>query len=347
MNGSSLKDQSARSLRSDLLLFSLLGLLAVAGFVLSLTSGSVSIPFSEVWRLMFDTETSSQSRIIQELRLPRALAAFATGAMLAMAGVMMQVLLRNPLADPYILGVSGGAAVGALGVIMLGLSAMWMPTAAFCGALLSVLLVFGLAGRRQGWSTTRLLLTGVVISAGWGALINLMLSTSSNQTVHSMLFWLMGDLSQSRGELWHYVLILAVLVLMMANARPLNAMARGELQAAALGVDVRRLRLMLYLGASLLTATAVTLAGSIGFVGLIIPHALRLAGARDHRKLLPAAVLLGGSFLMMADSLARTMIAPQQLPVGVLTAVLGVPAFLLILYRSRIPAFSAGNRDLP
>jgi iron complex transport system permease protein len=347
LNGSSLKDQSARSLRSDLLLFSLLGLLAVAGFVLSLTSGSVSISFSEVWRLMFDTETSSQSRIIQELRLPRALAAFATGAMLAMAGVMMQVLLRNPLADPYILGVSGGAAVGALGVIMLGLSAMWMPTAAFCGALLSVLLVFGLAGRRQGWSTTRLLLTGVVISAGWGALINLMLSTSSNQTVHSMLFWLMGDLSQSRGELWHYVLILAVLVLMMANARPLNAMARGELQAAALGVDVRRLRLMLYLGASLLTATAVTLAGSIGFVGLIIPHALRLAGARDHRKLLPAAVLLGGSFLMMADSLARTIIAPQQLPVGVLTAVLGVPAFLLILYRSRIPAFSAGNRDLP
>jgi len=347
LNGSSLKDQSARSLRSDLLLFSLLGLLAVAGFVLSLTSGSVSIPFSEVWRLMFDSETTSQSRIIQELRLPRALAAFATGAMLAMAGVMMQVLLRNPLADPYILGVSGGAAVGALGVIMLGLSAMWMPTAAFCGALLSVLLVFGLAGRRQGWSTTRLLLTGVVISAGWGALINLMLSTSSNQTVHSMLFWLMGDLSQSRGEVWHYVLIVAVLMLMMANARPLNAMARGELQAAALGVDVRRLRLLLYMSASLLTASAVTLAGSIGFVGLIIPHALRLAGARDHRKLLPAAVLLGGSFLMMADSLARTIIAPQQLPVGVLTAVLGVPAFLLILYRSRVPAFSAGNRDLP
>jgi iron complex transport system permease protein len=347
LNGSSLKDQSARSLRSDLLLFSLLGLLAVAGFVLSLTSGSVSIPFSEVWRLMFDSETTSQSRIIQELRLPRALAAFAAGAMLAMAGVMMQVLLRNPLADPYILGVSGGAAVGALGVIMLSLSAMWMPTAAFGGALLSVLLVFGLAGRRQGWSTTRLLLTGVVISAGWGALINLMLSTSSNQTVHSMLFWLMGDLSQSRGELWHYVLIVAVLVLMMANARPLNAMARGELQAAALGVDVRRLRLLLYMSASLLTASAVTLAGSIGFVGLIIPHALRLAGARDHRKLLPAAVLLGGSFLMMADSLARTIIAPQQLPVGVLTAVLGVPAFLLILYRSRIPAFTAGNRDLP
>ncbi|MDP1757649.1 MAG: iron chelate uptake ABC transporter family permease subunit, partial [Pseudohongiella sp.] len=132
-----------------------------------------------------------------------------------------------------------------------------------------------------------------------------------------------------------------------AQARPLNAMARGDLQAAALGVNVRRLRLSLYLCASLLTASAVTLAGSIGFVGLIIPHMLRLSGARDHRKLLPGAALLGGSFLMMADSLARTVIAPQQLPVGVLTAMLGVPAFLLILYRSRVPASSSGNRELP
>ncbi|TFH71716.1 iron ABC transporter permease [Gammaproteobacteria bacterium LSUCC0112] len=326
-------------------------MLVVIGFILSLTSGSVSIPLSDIWQLLFGMDStaisSSQSRIIQELRLPRALAAFATGAMLALSGVMMQVLLRNPLADPYILGISGGAAVGALSVIMLGLAALWMPYAAFTGALFSVLLVFGLAGRRQGWSTTRLLLTGVVISAGWGALINLMLSTSSNQTVHSMLFWLMGDLSQSRGERWHFLLIVVVLALMMAQARPLNAMARGDLQAAALGVNVRRLRLMLYLCASLLTASAVTLAGSIGFVGLIIPHMLRLSGARDHRKLLPGAALLGGSFLMMADSLARTVIAPQQLPVGVLTAMLGVPAFLFILYRGRMPTNTSRNRALP
>lgn len=346
---SSLKEQSGRSVRADILLFGLLAMLVLIGFILSLTSGSVSIPLSDIWQLLFGmdstTISSSQSRIIQELRLPRALAAFATGAMLALSGVMMQVLLRNPLADPYILGISGGAAVGALSVIMLGLAALWMPYAAFTGALLSVLLVFGLAGRRQGWSTTRLLLTGVVISAGWGALINLMLSTSSHQTVHSMLFWLMGDLSQSRGELWHFVLILVVLAMMMAQARPLNAMARGDLQAAALGVNVRRLRLMLYLCASLLTASAVTLAGSIGFVGLIIPHMLRLSGARDHRKLLPGAALLGGSFLMMADSLARTVIAPQQLPVGVLTAILGVPAFLFILYRGRMPASTSGNRE--
>ncbi|MDP3517716.1 MAG: iron ABC transporter permease [Pseudohongiella sp.] len=351
MNGPSLKEQTSRSARYDVLLFGLLITLVMIGFILSLTSGSVSIPVSEVWNLLFNADaasaSSSQARIVQELRLPRALAAFATGAMLALSGVMMQVLLRNPLADPYILGISGGAAVGALGVIMLGLASIWMPYAAFTGALLSVLLVFGLAGRRQGWSATRLLLTGVVISAGWGALINLMLSTSSNQTVHSMLFWLMGDLSQSRGQLWHFVLILVVLVLMMAQARPLNAMARGDLQAAALGVNVRRLRLSLYLCASLLTASAVTLAGSIGFVGLIIPHMLRLSGARDHRKLLPGAALLGGSFLMMADSLARTVIAPQQLPVGVLTAMLGVPAFLLILYRSRMPANASGNRELP
>lgn len=346
---SSLKEQSGRGVRADVLLFGLLIMLVLIGFILSLTSGSVSIPLSDIWQLLFGTDStaisSSQSRIIQELRLPRALAAFATGAMLALSGVMMQVLLRNPLADPYILGISGGAAVGALSVIMLGLAALWMPYAAFSGALLSVLLVFGLAGRRQGWSTTRLLLTGVVISAGWGALINLMLSTSSNQTVHSMLFWLMGDLSQSRGERWHFLLIVVVLALMMAQARPLNAMARGDLQAAALGVNVRRLRLMLYLCASLLTASAVTLAGSIGFVGLIIPHMLRLSGARDHRKLLPGAALLGGSFLMMADSLARTIIAPQQLPVGVLTAMLGVPAFLFILYRGRMPASTGGNRE--
>ncbi len=351
VNGPSLKEQTSRSVRYDVLLFGLLITLVIIGFILSLTSGSVRIPVNEVWNLLVNADassaSSSQARIVQELRLPRALAAFATGAMLALSGVMMQVLLRNPLADPYILGISGGAAVGALGVIMLGLASIWMTYAAFTGALLSVLLVFGLAGRRQGWSATRLLLTGVVISAGWGALINLMLSTSSNQTVHSMLFWLMGDLSQSRGQLWHFVLILAVLVLMMAQARPLNAMARGDLQAAALGVNVRRLRLSLYLCASLLTASAVTLAGSIGFVGLIIPHMLRLSGARDHRKLLPGAALLGGSFLMMADSLARTVIAPQQLPVGVLTAMLGVPAFLLILYRSRMPASASGNRELP
>lgn len=319
-----------------LLLLLTLVLLAVISFVVSIASGSVSINLMDIGQLLITPEQSPQARIIQDIRLPRSLAAFITGALLASAGVMMQVLLRNPLADPYILGISGGAAVGALGIIVLGISGVWITHAAFGGALLSVAIVFGLAGRQRSWSVTRLLLTGVVIAAGWGALINIMLSTSTDQNVQSMLFWLMGDLSQSESAIWHYLLLLFILLYALSQGRSLNAMARGELQAAALGVNVRRLRLSLYFCAALLTATAVTIAGTVGFVGLIIPHMLRLLGARDHRLLLPCAAMLGGSFLLLADSLARTLIAPQQLPVGVLTAMLGVPAFLLILHRSRL-----------
>lgn len=270
-------------------------------------------------------------QIITEIRLPRSAAAFVTGALLAMSGVIMQVLLRNPLADPYILGVSGGAAVGALSAILLGIASFWLMHFAFLGALFSVLIVFGLANRARQWSVTRLLLTGVVVSAGWGAIINVLLTTSSSNTVQSMLFWLMGDLSQSRVGASHYLLLLAALVAGALLGRSLNVLARGELVAASLGVGVNRLRGGLYFAASLLTASAVTVAGSVGFVGLVIPHMLRLSGARDHRVLLPCSLLLGGSFLLVADTLARTLIAPQQLPVGVVTALIGVPSFIVIL----------------
>jgi iron complex transport system permease protein len=199
----------------------------------------------------------------------------------------MQVLLRNPLADPYVLGVSGGAATGALLALLFGLGSLWLHGAAFSGALFSMLLVFGLSHGRGSWTTSRLLLTGVVVAAGWGA------------------------------------------------ARSLNILTHGELAAASLGVRIKFLRRLIYLLASLLTATAVTLAGTIGFVGLIVPHMLRLAGVRDHRVLLPAAVLLGGCLLIVADTLARTLLAPRQLPVGVLTALVGVPLFLALLHHSR------------
>lgn len=335
--------RNSHGVKRPLLLFSILVVLALLSFVVSVTSGSVAIALADIWPLLSSTEPSVQARIIQDIRVPRSLAAFVTGAMLAVSGVMMQVLLRNPLADPYILGISGGAAVGALGIIGLGFAGMWITHAAFAGALLSVVIVFGLAARQRVWSVSRLLLTGVVIAAGWGALINIMLSTSSDHNVQSMLFWLMGDLSQSESSIWHYLLLLVILLYTLLQARPLNAMARGELQAAALGVNVRALRLTLYFCSALLTATAVTIAGTVGFVGLVVPHMLRLLGARDHRLLLPASALLGGSFLLMADSLARTIIAPQQLPVGVLTAMLGVPAFLLILHRSQVSP-PAGDR---
>lgn len=335
--------RKSSSFRRPVLLLVTLTVFALVSFVVSITSGSVAIAFSDVWQLLLGTEQSAHARIIQEIRLPRSLAAFVTGAMLAVSGVMMQVLLRNPLADPYILGISGGAATGALGVIVLGISGLWITHAAFLGALLSVLIVFGIAGRQRSWSVTRLLLTGVVVAAGWGALINIMLSTSTDQNVQSMLFWLMGDLGQSESAIWHYLLLLLVLLYTLSQARPLNAMAHGELQAAALGVNVPRLRLSLYFCSALLTATAVTIAGTVGFVGLIIPHMLRLLGARNHYLLLPCSALLGGSFLLMADSLARTIMAPQQLPVGVLTAMLGVPAFLMILHRSQSIQSSGGR----
>ena len=206
-----------------------------------------------------------------------------------------------------------------------------MSNAAVAGALLSVVLVFGIANKFGRWSVTRLLLTGVVISAGWGAVINVLLTTSSSNNVQSMLFWLMGDLSQSRVGFGHLTVLLAGVLGGLYLSRSLNVLVRGELVAASLGVNIKAMRLLLYLSASLLTATAVTIAGSVGFVGLVIPHMLRLLGARDHRLLLPCSILLGGTFLVIADALARTIIAPQQLPVGVVTAIIGVPSFLVIL----------------
>lgn len=312
-------------------MFALLILLAIISALFSLLSGSVDISISQLLNNLLLAENNLQTQVLQEIRIPRTLAAFTTGGLLALSGVIMQVLLRNPLADPYILGISGGAAVGALSAILLGLSGLWMSNAAFFGALLSILLVFGIANKFGRWSVTRLLLTGVVVSAGWGAVINVLLTTSSTNNVQSMLFWLMGDLSQSRVGLAHLSLLALGLVGGLFVSRSLNVLIRGELVAASLGIDVRALRLGLYFSASVLTATAVTIAGSVGFVGLIIPHMLRLMGARDHRLLIPCSVLLGGSFLVIADSLARTIIAPQQLPVGVVTAIIGVPAFIIIL----------------
>ena len=313
------------------LLIGALVLLAFGSVFASLLSGSVDLSLAQLLKEIIEPSDELAGQVLREIRLPRTLAAFTTGGLLALAGVIMQVLLRNPLADPYILGISGGAAVAALAAILMGLTGWWLSNAAFAGALFSVLLVFGIANKFQRWSVTRLLLTGVVISAGWGAVINVLLTTSSTNNVQSMLFWLMGDLSQSRVGLGHYILLLSGIVAGLLVSRSLNVLIRGELVAAGLGVDIKPLRIGLYFVASLLTATAVTIAGSVGFVGLVVPHMLRLSGASDHRILIPGAALLGGSFLVIADSIARTIVAPQQLPVGVVTAIIGVPAFLIIL----------------
>jgi len=318
--------------RSPLLLIGLM-MLAIISLILALLIGSLSIDANTLMHTLLGEDTGMSATVIWELRLPRATAAFITGGMLALAGCLMQVLLRNPLADPYVLGISGGAAVAALSAMLMGLSGFWLSGSALMGALLSMMLVFGLARGQGGWTPTRLLLSGIVIAAGWGAVISFLLTISPDQHMRGMLFWLMGDLSHSRGSMLTAALLIIALIFALALARPLNLLTRGEMQAAALGVNIKPLRLTLYVLASLLTASAVTQAGSIGFIGLVVPHLLRLMGMSDHRLLIPACVLLGGTLLVLADTLARSLLAPQQLPVGVITALLGVPLFLYLLNR--------------
>ena len=313
---------------SALLLLSLVTL----GFSLSI--GSITIPAKMIWQSLLGIENES-SLIVSELRLPRAIAAFTTGALLAQAGALMQVLVRNPLADPYILGISGGAATAVLLGMLIGLtSSAGLTILAFSGALLAMFLVFFLAHQKGNWSPTRLLLTGVVIAAGWGAAISLILAISPANNLHGMLFWLMGDLGYSQSIIFSAVSLVAGLLLSLWLAPQLNVLLRGEKLAASLGINLKQLQTRLYIIASLITATAVVQAGSIGFVGFIVPHLIRLAGVNDYRFLLPASTLAGGLLVLVADTVARTVIAPQQLPVGIITALVGIPLFLFLLQRN-------------
>ena len=311
--------------------------LAAGSFLLALAVGSTPLPPAAVWQALTGHSDALTRTLVLDLRLPRALDAFAVGGLLALSGALMQVLLRNPLADPYILGVSGGAASGALGALLFGLGGLWVNGAAFAGSLLSILLVFALAHGRGGWTPTRLLLTGIAVAAGWGALISLLLVLSNSATLQGMLFWLMGDFSYQPSDWLALAVMIVGLLLWLPFTRHLNVLARGETLAEALGVPVRPFTLAIYIGASLFTAVAVTQAGAIGFVGLVVPHMLRFSIGSDHRRLLPGAVLLGGSLLTIADTLARSVLAPQQLPVGVVTAAVGVPLFLYLLNRARGP----------
>jgi len=320
--------------RRATLVLAVLALLGAASFAAALAVGSIAVPLADVTAALIG-EPIDNAAIVRELRLPRALSGFACGGLLALAGALMQVLLRNPLADPYVLGISGGAGVGAMFAILLGLSIAGLNTFAFLGALGAMLIVFGLAHGDGAWTQTRLLLTGVIVAAGCGAMVALVLSIAPEHKLHGMLFWLMGDLSQSTSPWIPVGTLIVALLASLPFARELNLLARGHDTAQALGVDVKRLRYNVYAIASLVTAVAVTSAGSIGFVGLVVPHLVRLAIGNDQRLLLPASVLAGGALLTFADTLARTLIAPQQLPVGVLTALIGVPAFLFLLTRQR------------
>jgi len=317
------------------------GLLVVV-MLLSVILGSVRLPPRRSIQILLQAilggqgeQTGTEHAIILSLRVPRAVLAGLVGAGLSVSGVTFQALLRNPLADPYILGVSSGAAVGAIIAILLGLSAssLGLPAASFIGALLTVLAVFYFGRQNGKIHPTTLLLAGVIIGSFLSALIMFFISVSQREEVHTIIFWLMGDFSLSDGWMIRMVFpyILIGFVLLYLYARQLNLILSGEEHALQLGVDIERLRLIAYLSASLITAASVSVCGLIGFVGLIVPHSVRLIFGPDHRLLLPASALLGATFLIASDTLARTLLAPIELPVGVITAAFGGPFFIYLL----------------
>ncbi len=310
-------------------------LVASAALVVALRFGSAPMDLGAWLAAVTGNGEALDRQLVLDLRLPRALNAFAVGALLAMAGALMQILLRNPLADPYILGVSSGAAVAALTAITLGLGAIAMQLWAFAGALAVTLVVYQVTRFGRDMSPVRLLLTGVVVAAGLNAVISLMLALGNDASLRGMLFWLMGDFSFAGDPRWPLGVAALALAASLPLARHLDVLALGEKQAALLGLATAPARVTIYVAASLLTAVAVTTAGSIGFVGLGVPHAVRLVAGPAHRILLPASALLGGGLLVLADTAARTVAAPRQLPVGALTAFIGVPFFLYLMTRSR------------
>jgi iron complex transport system permease protein len=285
--------------------------------------------------------SSQEELILFSVRLPRILFAGIVGASLALGGVVFQALLRNPLADPYVLGISGGSALGAIAGILIGFSSFYLgvPLLAFFGALVTVFLVFVVAGgTRKPLLDNSLLLSGVVVNAFFSAAILFFLSIANSMELHSITFWLMGDLSRASFKeigLSAFCLF-AGFILLYAQARKLNLMVQGEETALHLGVNVERTKQLLLIVTSLITAVAVSMAGIIGFVGIMIPHMMRLVFGSDHRLLLPVSALFGASFLVIADTLARLVLAPAELPVGVITALCGAPYFIFLLKRKSL-----------
>jgi iron complex transport system permease protein len=317
-----------------------LAVLALLAFFLNIRLGSVDLSNAELLSALLDSGEEAHRTILLELRLPRAFLALLVGGGLALSGSVFQALLRNPLAEPYILGISGGAATGAVLVLSLGLvslGSMALPAAAFGGALLAIVLVFRVAASTSRAMDVRvLLLAGVVVGAFFSALIAFVLTVSEARTVRTAVLWMMGSLS---GADWGSVIVVLVYtvpaaLLLIGLGRALNLMAIGEETAVYLGTDVERVKKVAYGVASLITAAGVAVAGIIGFVGLIVPHGLRLLVGSDQRVLLPLSFLAGATFLSLADLAARLLMAPSEIPIGVITAFLGVPLFLVLLRRS-------------
>ena len=318
--------------RAPLRGLAVLVLLALAVFLAALLIGSSGISAPRALAALAGGGDEATRTVLIGVRLPRVLAGFGVGSLLALSGVLLQALFRNPLADPYVLGVSGGAAVGALLAMIAGTAVVVVQSAAVAGALAAVGVVYLLA---RGGGTPRLLLTGVVLASACGALVSVLLALADTSRVRGMVFWLAGDLEWAVNPwLSAGAAVLAVAVA-IAVARPLNVLAAGELRARSVGLAVEAWRTLLFVACASLTALAVVSAGTVGFVGLITPHAVRLSfGSSDHRIVAPAAALTGGMLLAGADLVARTCAAPRQLPVGAIMALVGAPLFVALL-RSR------------
>ncbi|HLG06450.1 MAG TPA: iron ABC transporter permease [Gemmatimonadales bacterium] len=310
---------------------------ALAAVAAGLAIGATAISPAEIGGALLDSD-SPHAPIVRQIRLPRVALAFLVGGGLGVAGAVLQALVRNPLADPYLLGISGGAGLAAVLAMALGLAGpVAVPAAAFAGALLAVLLVYRLstvAGRPL--DPRVLVLAGVVVSTFTGALMTAVLTLSAAETLRNAFLWLLGGFSAAS---WPTVAVFlgyaaVPLALLFGSSRTLDLLSLGEEPAQSLGLDAPRARRLVYLSASLLTAASVAVSGVVGFVGLIAPHAMRWLLGPVHRRLLPAVFLASGSFLVLADAAARSVVRPVELPVGVVTALVGVPLFAVLLHRS-------------
>ena len=322
-------------LTSTILLLS--GILVVSS-LLGLSAGS-SGGIYEVVQLVFGGEGDPTLEvIIRQIRLPRVILAATVGASLSLGGLVFQALLRNPLAEPYILGVSGGSAVGAIGGMLLGFSLFpGVALSSFAGSMLTLILVLGLATGPMGLRKDSLLLGGVMVNAFYSAVIIFLISLSQQTSqIHHILFWLMGDFSMMSSEQWPILLpIVPCFLIIASQARPMNLLLLGEESAATMGVDIRKLRFLLLATTSLMVSLVVCQSGLVGFVGLTVPHILRMILGSDHRILIPASILGGASYLICCDLLARTISSSGEMPVGIITAMVGAPLFIFLLWRSQ------------
>lgn len=317
------------------------GVVLLGALILGIVVGAADIGPAELARILLDRltgaepESALRSSIVWELRLPRVLTAAAVGAGLGLAGAIMQAVTRNPLADPYLLGLSSGASLGAVAVIVLGVSLL-LPVAAFLGALVALAATLAIARRGGAITPVRTVLAGVAVSAMLGALTSgVIFWSATGDSYREILGWLLGTLGAAD---WSSAAIAGVALLVVGGAllttsRTLDAFAFGERSAMTLGIDVPRIRLILLVATALLTGAMVSVSGAIGFVGLVMPHMVRLVVGPGHRALLPLVVVWSAAFLVLADTLARTVLDPRELPVGVVTALVGAPVFAALLAR--------------